>query len=417
MRGRLIQYLAAASLTAGVFGPARLAAASSFTIIHSFTGPSVNNDGEEPEDAPAVAASGAIFGATAGGGQYQQGAIYMFTPPAKKGGNWTGGTIYSFGGISTGGLAPKGRLLLAADGSIYGATKVGGANGQGTIFHLVLSGSAWTEQTLFDFDATTPGGWAPEAGVTLGKTGVLYGVANAGGTDNEGVVFQLTPGSPRWSETVLHSFASGGTDGTLPSYGALVLDAKGRLYGTTQSGGVNGGGTAYLLTPPKTGGTTWNETILHSFGAAGDGETLEGGLILGPGGVVYGTTDGTNNSGSQGIVFSLSPPAKGGQTWTESILYDFAQAGPDGSYPRAGVLRDQKGDLYCLTNNGGANSLGTAFRLTRASGGAYTATDLYDFTPAANKVFGTLTAGKGGVYYGVTYNATGAYGTVFSLKP
>jgi uncharacterized repeat protein (TIGR03803 family) len=224
-------------------------------------------------------------------------------------------------------------------------------------------------------------------------------------------------GFPRWSATVLHDFVSNGQDGTLPSFGSLAIDTAGRLYGTTQRGGANDGGTAYMLTPPKPGKTAWAETILHTFGGAGDGELLEGGLTLGPSRVLYGATDGTNSSNQQGTVFSLTPPPAGQKTWTESVLYSFALGGPFGSYPRAGVVRDSKGDLLGLTNSGGANSLGTIFRLSPAGAGTYTPADLFDFTTAANKVFGTLTAGKAGYYYGVTYNSTGGYGTVFSFRP
>jgi len=394
---------------------ANAACATSFTIIHQFTGSLGGNDGDDPEQAPVVTSTGVLFGATAGGGQYNEGTIYSFVPPATAGGSWTGGVVYSFGGINAGGQVPRGQLLLAPDGSLYGVTEIGGANGQGSVFHLTQSGGGWTETTLFDFDASTPGGWAPQAGLIMDKTGALYGTASSGGTGNAGVVFKLTPSAPRWAETVLHTFISGGADGTSPSYGVLVMDKTGHLYGTTAGGGVNLAGTAYRLAPPSGGGAPWKETILHSFGAAGDGETLEGGLIL-AGGKLYGTTDGTDSAGGQGIVFSLSPPAAGQTNWTETILYDFAPGGPFGSYPRAGVVRDAAGNLLCLTNSGGANALGTVFRLKNSSG-VYTPDDVYDFTAAANKVFGTLSAGKAGKFYGVTYNSTSGYGALFQVKP
>jgi hypothetical protein len=44
---------------------------------------------------------------------------------------------------------------------------------------------------------------------------------------------------------------------------------------------------------------------------------------------------------------------------------------------------------------------------------------LHEFSAAhGNKVFGYLTEGKGGTYFGVTYDGgTGGYGVVFSIKP
>ncbi|HEY3636822.1 MAG TPA: choice-of-anchor tandem repeat GloVer-containing protein [Rhizomicrobium sp.] len=401
---------ASVAVIIGMFGGMQPLSASTFTVIHNFT--SQNNDGEESEQAPVVTSSGAIIGSTKYGGQYGYGTIYMFTPPAKKKGNWTGGVVYSFGSVSSGGQYPLGSLLLAADGSLYGASELGGAHSQGTIFQITQSGGVWTEHTLFDFDATTPGGWAPQAGVYMDSSGALYGTASAGGTTNDGVVYQLTSGSPRWTETVIHTFTSNGTDGISPSYGALVGGPKGVLYGTTQEGGAFNGGVAYQLAPPKKGGTAWTETILHAFGATVDGELLEGGLVVGANHVLYGTTDGTNNGAYNGTIFSLTPPPKGQTAWTESVLYDFASGGPYGSYPRATVL-DKKGNLFCLTNSGGANALGTVFELTAAG----TPTDVYDFTTNANKVLGTVSAGKSGAYIGTTYDSTGGYGVVFSIKP
>ena len=55
---------------------------------------------------------------------------------------------------------------------------------------------------------------------------------NAGGANDAGTVFELTPGAGgTWTEKVLYNF-SGGTDGTEP-IGALIFDAAGNLYGTT----------------------------------------------------------------------------------------------------------------------------------------------------------------------------------------
>ena len=49
------------------------------------------------------------------------------------------------------------------------------------------------------------------------------------------------------TETVLHSFANDGIDGFYP-VAALVLDAQGNIYGTTQIGGANHNGTVVELT-------------------------------------------------------------------------------------------------------------------------------------------------------------------------
>ena len=63
-----------------------------------------------------------------------------------------------------------------------------------------------------------------------------------------------------WTESVIHSFA--GDDGSSPN--ALALDAKGVLYGTTNYGGTSGNGTVFTLAPPAVHGARWNLTVLHN---------------------------------------------------------------------------------------------------------------------------------------------------------
>src|SRR5271165_2499504 len=93
--------------------------------------------------------------------------------------------------------------------------------------------------TLYEFgpqpDAQFPGS------LVCNKSGVLYGVSS-GGAQGYGAVFSLTPPTApdtAWTESVIHSFA--GHDGSSPN--ALALDAKGVLYGTTNYGGTSGNGT------------------------------------------------------------------------------------------------------------------------------------------------------------------------------
>ncbi len=58
-------------------------------------------------------------------------------------------TLLSFAG--TDGAQPYAGLIQATDGNLYGTTKFGGANNDGTIFKITLSG---TLTTLHSFDAT-----------------------------------------------------------------------------------------------------------------------------------------------------------------------------------------------------------------------------------------------------------------------
>lgn len=199
---------------------------------------------------------------------------------------------------------------------------------------------------------------------------MLYGTTFDGGTGAYcsdsvlecGVVFSLappaTPGGP-WTETVLYTF-SGASDGSNP--GSVVIGSGGVLYGTTSAGGSAGLGTVFSLTPPASPGGAWTETVLHSF-TGPDGSGPSAPLIIGRHGVLYGTTGtgGTGACGSGcGTVFSLTPPASPGGPWTEAVLHSFAGSPGDGENP-VGMVTDGRGDLYGTTSAGGTGACSNTY--------------------------------------------------------
>src|SRR5579863_7439137 len=88
---------------------------------------------------------------------------------------------------------------------------------------------------LHAFSGQPDDGEQPLAGVVLDAYGSLYGTTISGGRDDVGVVFELTNSG---TETVLYSFSLSGGDAGSPQ-AALLLDAKGNLYGTSLNGGQN----------------------------------------------------------------------------------------------------------------------------------------------------------------------------------
>ena len=84
----------------------------------------------------------------------------------------------------------------------------------------------------------------------LDQAGKLYGTTTAGGSScGCGVVYQLSPqGDGSWKYILLHTFT--GPDGILPDAN-LTLGPDGKLYGTTVGGGPPGhaGGVVFQLTP------------------------------------------------------------------------------------------------------------------------------------------------------------------------
>jgi uncharacterized repeat protein (TIGR03803 family) len=140
----------------------------------------------------------------------------------------------------------------------------------------------------------------------------------------------------------------GSPDGATPYNEALAIGSCGELYGTTSGGGVSGNGTVFVLTPPKTPGGSWTETVLHSFSGS-DGSNPQSRVVVGPDGVRYGAMDG-GGSLNFGAVFWLTPPRWPGCSWTEATLYSLTGAtdrpiGPrrNGTLWRHRRIRQQSG--------------------------------------------------------------------------
>ena len=93
--------------------------------------------------------------------------------------------------------------------------------------------------------------------------------------------------------------------------------------------------------------------VLHSF-IVSDGSGPYGGVVLGQGGDLYGTTvgGGLGKCGlyNCGTVFRLTPQANG--KWAESVLYSF-QGGYDGADPLSSLILDAFGNIYGTATGGG----------------------------------------------------------------
>jgi uncharacterized repeat protein (TIGR03803 family) len=188
--------------------------------------------------------------------------------------------------------------------------------------------SSASEGLLHSFLGVVGGGTVPSAGLISEAQGNLYGSTSEGGAFQHGTAFKLTPppaGQTTWKETVLHAFGGVRADGKGP-LAALLADASGSLYGTTTIGGANNRGTVFKLTPPPMGKIEWTESVLYSFAprSTGDGFAPAASLIMDTSGNLYGTTSeggDTTCGGGCGTVFKLAPPTPGQAAWTESILY------------------------------------------------------------------------------------------------
>ena len=329
---------------------------------------------------------GYLYGTTPLGGAFREGTVF------KLGTNGTFVSLLAFD--QTNGAMPMAGLALGSNGTFYGTTATGGAKGSGTIFSFSPTAGL---ATLHAFTGGTDGG-APQEKVTSAPDGNLYGASRTGGQNGYGTIFKTDLAG---NVTALHSF-SGGTDGTELS-GALLPLSSGDLYGLTANGGLFTNGSVVRITPAGL------ITHLYSFSGGADGSSPVGSLVRGDDGSLYGATEFNTIRGLAfyGTLFKLTPAG------ALSTLYSLNFS--DGSYPVAGLVLADDGNFYGTTEQGGATSNGTVFRM--APDGTFTTLVEFDgFNDGANPVT-VLASGPDGALYGTTsMGGPGGYGTLFRLS-
>ncbi len=359
-----------------------------YSVLHDFH-PGMS--GNRPFEV-VISKAGEIFGQTfSGGGSTQCGTSPNGQPTGcgtifKMHADGSGyRQIYNFSGVADGGT-PSGTLVFDKKGNLYGVTAAGGANNKGTVFQLsppAILNAAWTETTLYDF--TTDDSGFRYSGLAIDGAGNVF-VVDPNYPDGNGFIFELSPSSTGvgpWSYQLLYTFA-GGADGSSPS-GALAIDSAGNIYGTTQFGGTtgcfnSGCGTVYQLRPPRNPGSPWIKRVLYVFTGASDGSGPFGGVLL-HNGMLYGGTAFTGDFGG-GTIFQLSFSSGA----PNLVVLHSCSVLIDGASPASAAF-DAAGNLYSATTY----LSGSLLMLTPAAGGNWPETILHNFQ-GANDGFGPIGA-------------------------
>jgi uncharacterized repeat protein (TIGR03803 family) len=392
-----------------------------FTKLHDFNR---TNEGYNPS-ALVVGSDGALYGSTSGGGSNGDGTLFRLETDG------TFNKLHDFNG--TDGDEASTALVVGPDGALYGSTSFGGVNGYGTLFRLETNSTFTKLHDFNDYD-----GYGPSAPLVVGPDGAMYG--------GRGTLFRVTTsgtftklpgyGSSQYAALVvgpdgalygssrsafggygtlfrlrtdgtftkLHDFS--GTDGANPS-AVLVVGPDGAMYGPTQSGGSDGFGTLFRLE------TTGAFTVLHDFVHAPEGYGPTAALVVGPDGVLYGSTQyggtgqyhGEDEARGAGTLFRVRADG------TFMKLHDFN--GTNGAYPRVPLVVGPDGGLYGSTPTGGASTNGTLFRVE--TNGAFR--KLQDFNDINGAYpYAALVVGPDGGLYGSTGGGgTNGDGTLFRL--
>jgi hypothetical protein len=359
--------------------------------------------------------------------------IFGLAAVALTGPAWATSTetvLFSFNGGRSG-AEPQANVIRDRGGNLFGTTYGGGVNcngiGCGTVYELkagVSGKNGYVEKVIYRFQGPSHDGDHPWAALIEDANGALYGTTEGGpSVTGGGTVFKLSPpeaGQTNWTETILYAFPA--SLASIP-VGSLIFDKSGALYGTA----VNENGLVYKLSPPTEGQSNWVESTLYSFKGGTDGNTPQSALLMDETGALYGTTYAgggdimCNGVIGCGTVFKLRPPARGRTAWKETILYAFT-GGTDGSVPAGGLVRDKSHALYGNVTYGGITGYGATFKLTPPAKGetGWTESVLYSFqgTPDGGNPMGNLTFGKQGNLYGTCFlDGSGGAGTVFELSP
>ena len=276
--------------------------------------------------------------------------------------------------------------VIGPDGSLYGVNSVGGVVTSGLIYRLALAPPAITTQ----YQIQNTEGFAPVGGLQLGSDKLLYGTTSIGSlytANSGGTVFSVAPNGTGF--TVLHNFAvfSGfnivsdpiNTDGARPET-ELIEGSDGFLYGVTPVGGTNGTGVVFKLAKDGSG-----FAVIHTFDAV-----IE--------------IDADNNG-----------------------LQDLPAKNTEGMGSVAPLLLRSDGYLYGVAGEGGANGVGTIFRLL-PDGSVFEVVHTFDAlvdnesnpdknSDGAQSVAALIDGGDGRLYGVAALGGANGYGTIFAFEP
>jgi uncharacterized repeat protein (TIGR03803 family) len=266
-----------------------------------------------------------------------------------------GGTLFEFNPVTlqlrtllmfnnNTGLAVNGNLTVKGD-KLYGLTSRGGSDNVGTLFEFDYKTRVISAKINFKGSQE---GYSPVMGLAAAGSGKMYGVTKYGGAHNRGIIFEFDPASDEYKS--LFDFNRPGSP-----QAPLLAGLNGKLYGST---GPSYGDPALFEFDPQTGVF---ETVWYQSQAEGSGINHQ--MIQSKAGILYGMMPYGGASG-KGVLFEFNPVTRGYRR-----LVDFGAG--NGASPNTSPMIASNGKMYGTTPEGGANNLGVLFEFDPETG-AYT---------------------------------------------
>lgn len=327
-------------------------------------------NGKAPRGSLLKAKDGMLYGLNSSGGLTDSGTLFQYNPLThvytKK---------FDFGGSN--GQSPNGTLTQAQDGMLYGTTTYGGI-AFGTLFSYAPLTSSFTKKLDFGKNNQC---YFPTGSLMQAADGMLYGMTPSGGGKSRGTLFKYEPAFNDFTE--IDYFKDTGCVGNQP-LGALIQAKDGMMYGLTSASGSNstGNGSMFQFNP-----VTLDFTCKHNFEDPAIDITPTGSLVQASDGMLYGTATESGSDKNMGFLFQYDLTT---HTLTKRFIFD----GKNGSHPSGSLVQGSNGMLYGMTFDGGAYDLGVIFQFDPKTGtytkkldfdgknGAYPTGDLIEINPA-----------------------------------
>ncbi len=399
----------------------RITAQGEHTVLAEFSGLAGNFKGSLPTGGLTRGPDGNFYGTTSKGGEGNMGTVFRITPAGAT------TTLVEFTGITepAKGEEPNAPLILAGDGNFYGTTRIGGTNGLGTVFRLEPGGVL---TTIFEFHPGLPG-VAPVSGLIEGPDGRLYGV-----TALSGIVYRLALDGSNFESLIKFTGIAGAVPGTDP-LGPLTLGSDGNFYGVTDAGGFDNQGTVYRLTP--SGGYT--TLIQFPFGANNIGPHSP--LYLGRDGNLYGTNNSKvvrmTNTGQATVVGNIGSTDGSEGALIEGLNGDFYGTTASGVSNGSIFRLSQFGSLETLVVFSGVGesaiprepfsglTLGTdgnfygTLTMGSLGGGVFRMSPAGKFSVLANRIspFSSVVEDGDGNFFGTTAGDSSLSSKIYKMNP